>query len=127
MQTPFDNAVNDLNGYRDVFDVPVLPTARKVCPFCKTELEDYEDTYFVGCPACYNTFNQEIKRDCLQIHGKNKHVGKIPEKYKTIAGKQAELQQLEFQKSRAVEMEDYELANLIKQKIAKIKGEIYGY
>lgn len=127
MYTPFDNAVHDLYKMRDVFDSDQKRNKRKTCAFCKTEQEDYEDTYFVGCPACYNTFNEEIKQACINVHGAKKHVGKVPEKFKTMAGKQAEILELESQKQRAVEREDYELANMLKKKIAKIKGEIYGY
>ncbi len=126
MYTPFDNAVHDLYKMKDVIDNDSRQQKRKTCAFCKTEQEDYEDTYFVGCPACYNTFNDEIKKACMSVHGANKHTGKIPERYKTMAGKQAEIMQLEAQKQRAAEKEDYELANLLKKKIAKLKGEIYG-
>lgn len=127
MYTPFDNAVHDLYKVRDMMESSERKTLRKTCAFCKTELEDYEDTYFVGCPACYNTFNDEIKQACKSVHGANKHVGKVPEKYKTLAGKQAEIALLESQKQRAADREDYELANMLKKKIAKLKGEIYGY
>lgn len=128
MYTPFDNAVHNLYKMKDVMESQSkMQEVRKACAFCKTEKEDYEDTYFVGCPACYNVFNEEIKKACIGVHGSNKHVGKIPEKYKTMAGKQAEIQRLEAQKQRAVEKEDFELAGMLKNKIAKIKGEIYGY
>ena len=83
MQTPFDNAVYDLFKTKDVLGM-APKQKRKTCPFCKTELEDYEDTYFVGCPACYNTFNEEIKTACINVHGRAKHIGKIPQKYNTL-------------------------------------------
>ena len=126
MYTPFDNAVHDLYKLKDVFEEKPKVAERRTCPFCKTEKEDYEYTYFVGCPACYNIFNSEIKQACVSVHGATRHTGKVPAKYKSIAGKQAELQSLELQKQKAVSMEDYELANMLKNKIAKLKGEIYG-
>lgn len=126
MYTPFDNAVHDLYKLKDVFEEKPKVPERKACAFCKTEKEDYEDTYFVGCPACYNVFNSEIKEACISVHGSSKHVGKVPAKFKSIAGKQAELASLEIQKQRAVSKEDYELAGMLKNKIAKLKGEIYG-
>lgn len=127
MYTPFDHAVQDLYKMKDVMNSEPRRTQNKTCAFCKTELADYEETYFVGCPACYNTFNDEIKQACKSVHGASKHTGKVPEKFKTLAGKHAEIQLLESQKQRAVEKEDYELAGMLKNKIAKIKGDIYGY
>ena len=126
MHTPFDNAVFDLYKTKDVLSSGVKQN-RKTCSFCKTELEDYEDTYFVGCPACYNAFNEEITQACISVHGRAKHIGKVPQKYNSLAGKQAQIQGLEIQEQKAVDLRNYKLADQIKQKREKLLGEIYGH
>lgn len=50
------------------------------CPCCKTSLDDFLASNYLGCSKCYEVFRADIERVVATIHGRNVHVGKVPEK-----------------------------------------------
>jgi len=41
--------------------------------------QDFKKTSRLGCPKCYETFEEELTGLLKVIHGSTRHVGKVPE------------------------------------------------
>ena len=50
----------------------------RICPVCGTSLKRFMKTYMLGCPHCYDTFDNEILASLKKVQGKTFHVGKTP-------------------------------------------------
>jgi protein arginine kinase activator len=50
-----------------------------VCEECGWSWGRYQKTGRLGCPACYETFESELKGLLRQVHGSNEHLGKTYE------------------------------------------------
>lgn len=46
------------------------------CPICHTRLSEVEDSQYLGCSECYNTFRSVVLNNIHALHGTRKHVGK---------------------------------------------------
>ena len=93
-----------------------------LCDFCQGTLRDFRDTGRLGCPHCYAAFGQHLRDLLRRLHGSNRHVGErydgaqsIPERQETKIGT------LRDQLQRAVEVENFELAAELRDKIRVIE------
>ena len=50
----------------------------KVCNYCGTTLSEFMKTYMLGCPHCYQAFENEIITSLKSVQGKTFHAGKTP-------------------------------------------------
>ena len=50
----------------------------KICPTCKTRLDEFYATSMLGCPDCYKAFEPEIILALKKIQGRDFHAGKTP-------------------------------------------------
>lgn len=50
----------------------------KVCKNCGFRLSEYYNTFMLGCPHCYQTFEREISESLKKVQYQNFHTGKIP-------------------------------------------------
>jgi len=126
MFTPFENAINTLSKLSMEIDEDYNRQRKQivVCKKCKTSLEDFLDTGFVGCSECYEVFKPYAREFAFDVHGRAKHVGKVPQKEATKASKKRELERLIKEKEIAVKNEDYLLADEYKVRIARLREEI---
>lgn len=126
--TPFENTAFELSILSKELndDFGYYQSSRKVlrCPFCGTEVSSFLETGFVGCAECYSTFKDYARELALEIHRRPNHVGKVPKIEATRAMKKKELEILIKEKEIAVAKEEYRLADELKSKIEKLKGEI---
>ena len=96
----------------------------KVCDFCKTTLTDLYESGFVGCANCYNVFQKEIYDLIFKKQGTVNHVGKVASKHFSKSKLSGKILELEEKKNRAVQEEDFILAEALKNQIEKLKGEL---
>ena len=75
----------------------------------------------MGCDNCYKLFKENILPIVKNIQFDNKHTGKIIKALKSEIKIKNELQSLKRQLKDAVEIEDYELAIVIREKIKEIE------
>ena len=97
----------------------------KVCPKCNTNLTEFLRSGIVGCANCYKVFESEIKSKLLQKQGSINHVGKVSLKHTSKIKTKELIEQLEKEKEKAAEEENYILAEDLKNKIEKLKGELW--
>ena len=96
----------------------------KFCDKCNSSLSEVMGTGVVGCSHCYVTFENEIKNFLLQKQGNFNHVGKLALKRTSKLKLQDELKQLEEQKQKAVNEENFIVAESLKNQIEKLKGRL---
>ncbi len=96
----------------------------KICPKCNTALSDFLRNGIVGCSVCYEVFSAEIKSFLLKKQGSVNHVGKVSLKHNSKIKTKELILRLEKEKEQAAEEENYILAEDLKNKIEKLKGEL---
>ena len=124
---PFDKVANDLFKMKSELEQEYYGQMRNysvVCRYCKTNIQDFLDTGFVGCARCYEAFKAQARELALDIHGRIGHNGKVPKKEVTKASKKRELERLVREKDVAVKEENYDLAKELKERIDRIREEL---
>lgn len=96
----------------------------RVCPKCHTTIFEVLRNGYVGCANCYKFFETEIRNMIIQKQGTINHVGKISSKHFSKIKIKEKIAELEAQKEHAAEIEDYIVAEALKNQIEKLKGEL---
>ena len=69
---------NMLSDYEDETFLPSFSgIATSKCNNCKTDYDEFIETGLLGCENCYNVFSNKIDSLLKNIHGSNRHVGRI--------------------------------------------------
>ncbi len=110
----------DMLAFEEVADV--------VCPVCKTSLREFKTTHRLGCPNCYETFNEEIGKLLKKIapyenHKQQKLNNYIKENSAKTSSNAEKIVSLREEMAKAVSEERYEDAAKLKKKIQKLESE----
>lgn len=96
------------------------------CAFCGTTFEQFAQSAMAGCANCYRKFYDDMLPYIQRIHGRTRHVGKIP----ATAGRQLKLQReltsLRQQLNDAVSAQEYEKAAELRDKIKELEKKVNG-
>ena len=87
------------------------------CETCGFSFEDIANTGLPGCPDCYRTFSQKLRPTLGKLHGRAVYRGKIPEKTELVTSYEEETAQLRAELEKAIELEDFETAAVIRDRI----------
>lgn len=98
----------------------------RVCPRCKTSLSEFYRTNMLGCANCYKVFEEEIRQTLLSKQGAMNHVGKVSTKHVSKVKIKEQIEKLEEEKNAAAKDEDFMRAEILKNQIEKLKGELNG-
>lgn len=94
------------------------------CSFCGTTFEEFAQSAMAGCANCYKEFLDDMLPYIQRIHGRTRHVGKIP----ATAGRELKLQReltgLKKQLSDAVEAQEYEKAAKFRDQIKELEKKV---
>lgn len=99
---------------------PAPSRAEKECPMCGWSLEELQASGRLGCPHDWVEFCDELEDVLITLHGANQHVGKHP-KSNQDTDLRTELIRLRRDMQQAVELEDYERASEIRDRIRDIE------
>lgn len=93
------------------------------CPNCGMSYDDFRKIGRLGCGECYKAFKRNLLPLLKRIHGSTRHVGKATVKLEKAAGteKRSQLQELRQKLQRAIELEEYEEAAKIRDKIRELE------
>lgn len=123
METHF--GISDLlQGLAD-FGTPqdAKPKKSLKCAACGFMFSDFQRIGRLGCPKCYDSFSAQIVPLLKRIHGADRHMGKLP--VKQAKGKPVqtftELQELKVKLQKAIGMEQFEEAAIIRDKIRQLE------
>ena len=98
------------------------------CKGCGSSFEDIAQSGKVGCAECYHTFYDRLIPSIQRIHGNTKHCGKNPNvnpqsECTAIAKKpQNELEILREQLKQAIDVQNFEQAAVLRDKIKELEG-----
>ncbi|MEQ8329666.1 MAG: UvrB/UvrC motif-containing protein [Longimicrobiales bacterium] len=94
----------------------------EACPFCGLTFADFRETGRLGCPQCYETYQDHLQGLLRRIHGGTQHVGKVylpPDP--TASEMEKRLETLRRRLNRAVEAEDFERAAELRDEIRALE------
>jgi protein arginine kinase activator len=88
------------------------------CTNCGMSYDEFRKFGRLGCSQCYESFKMHLGTLLKKVHGSNHHLGKTPVKIPPSEKKMIEnLQELKIQLTQAIQMEDFEKAAQIRDKI----------
>lgn len=94
------------------------------CPGCQMTLDRFHQGNRLGCPRCYETFQNELETIFLRVQEQAVHCGKVPGRPRTTPPMPIELRRLKENLARAVEEERFEDAALYRDQIRKLGDEL---
>ena len=88
------------------------------CDFCGATMKDFRASGRLGCPRCYGAFQASLRELLRRVHGSSKHVGQAyeppaPSEFE----KKTELDMLRDRLRRAIELEQFETAAELRDRI----------
>jgi len=117
----FMSALADLAGLTGEEEKTTRPHHVRTCPKCGLTYRDFQQSGFVGCEHCWETFGTELEQILRRIHGSSSHHGKIPHGVSGKVKVTLEIKQLQEQLRSAVQREDFEVAAKLRDKIKELK------
>lgn len=92
------------------------------CETCGITYDDFRKFGRLGCGNCYEAFKSHLSTLLKKIHGANHHFGKTPKKMPRADKKKVEdIQDLKNKLMQAIQMEDFEKAAKLRDKIRDIE------
>ncbi|MBC8473910.1 MAG: UvrB/UvrC motif-containing protein [Candidatus Omnitrophica bacterium] len=96
--------------------------AKAKCSGCGLTYEDFKKVGRLGCGECYTAFKEALMPLLKRIHGSTQHCGKSPTKKVAKALKtKSDLQELKEQLQKAIQLEEFEKAAKIRDKIREME------
>ncbi len=95
----------------------------KVCPSCDSTFDQIAKRGRLGCPDCYDTFREELLPSLRRMHGKTRHIGKVPKTAFEEVRDEYEVDKLKAELDEAVGREDYEQAAKLRDQIKLIEAK----
>ncbi len=95
----------------------------KQCPICGLSFFEFRQGGRLGCPNDYGFFFSELEPLLNNVHGNTEHIGKRPKRGEHDTQSQTELIKLRREMKDAVDLEDYELASELRDRIKHVEGE----
>lgn len=131
-----------LNEYENEAFLPSFSSiATSECNKCGTDYDEFIETGLLGCENCYDIFTNKIDSLLKNIHGSNRHVGRISKflesnnnldefknterkaesklKSKEEKNKESKVEELKEKLNKAIKEERYEDAAKIRDEIKK--------
>lgn len=100
----------------------MLPAVAEACSYCGTSPEDFRRTGRLGCAHCWPHFEKQLRALLRRIHGSTQHVGKL---YlgdaQELEDRRSHLTHLRRQLQRAVDVEDFETAADLRDRIHELE------
>ena len=120
-----DDNTSTIDMLNDIFDND-NNIEEIVCKACGTTYKRFMDKGLLGCSKCYKYFGIHLDLKIKDIQGENRHKGKIPERAGKTIRKNKNLQTLKEELRKAIVIEDYEEAAVIRDKIKILEKELNG-
>lgn len=97
---------------------------QKRCKTCGSSFSDIANLGKLGCPDCYSEFYNELLPSLRKIHGKTRHVGKLPNSANENTKAGYMIADLKKKLADAVENEDYEQAATLRDQIKEYEKKM---
>ncbi len=117
-------SINDLlAGFMDMDDpsIAVQKDGVRQCKGCGMGFEQFRKIGRLGCQECYKYFSSELIPLLRRIHGGTKHNGKVPKRAGVELRIARQIQQLKSKLQKAVEVENFEEAARLRDRIRELE------
>lgn len=92
------------------------------CSACGLTYAEFRESGKLGCPDCYEAFQNDLSALIRRLHGALRHTGRGPGERTAEQAIQLEISALRNRLAEAVAKEDYEEAARIRDRIRELKG-----
>lgn len=96
------------------------------CPGCGMTFSQIQQAGKMGCSKCYDEFEPQMDLLLRRIHGRGKHVGKVPARGGTAFKNKQEIAKLKEQLMDLVQAERFEEAAILRDKIKELENTVGG-
>lgn len=107
-----------------VLEIPQIMegvASAKSCSDCGMTIAEYKKTSLLGCPACYETFREQISKIIAKVQGNQaQHIGRAPTQISTEADRHIKIRRLLKQLESAVNQEKYEHAATLRDQLREL-------
>lgn len=110
-----------IGGHQQVNLSRTKPVQCEQCGFTDV---DFSKVGKLGCPKCYEVFENKLDPVLRRVHGYPTHTGKIPSRTGGNLGIRREMEELKQKLQEAVANEEYEKAAEIRDKIRNLEKEL---
>ena len=93
------------------------------CDMCHMSFNEFLRGGKLGCSKCYEKFESRLVNPFKQIHSSVVHTGKVPQKAGEELKKTRKLEKLENELKEAINIQNFELAAELRDKINDMKKE----
>ncbi|MTI66515.1 MAG: hypothetical protein FH753_07920 [Firmicutes bacterium] len=94
------------------------------CENCDMSYSEFKQSGRFGCSECYKQFNNRLGPLFKQIHGHEKHTGKVPKRAGGEIRIRKEIENLKKKLDMAVKKEEFEKAAELRDKIKELESEV---
>lgn len=101
---------------------PVTAPAR--CSTCGMTYNQFSQVGRFGCADCYSHFKSRLEPLVRKVHGSTVHAGKVPQRTGGKIKTKRELDQLRAQLQATVELEKFEEAAVLRDKIRALEQQL---
>lgn len=91
------------------------------CDSCGMLYSSFKESGRFGCAQCYRTFAVKLRPLLRRIHGNTRHVGKHPVGDEESVALTREVQQMEDKLQQAIDVENFELAADLRDRIQNLQ------
>lgn len=95
---------------------------KKTCPLCGASFDDIAKSGKLGCPKCYEVFGDALPLTIQRIHGRTRHTGSAPKRFRAALEKKERIQSLEKELHEAVRNEEYEKAASLRDTLRELRN-----
>ena len=114
----FIGSLTGVLGEKEDKEIPDL-----ACDVCGLTFAEFKKNGLFGCDKCHVAFGEQISNLLKQIHGTDVYDGETPEKLSEEGKKIQHLKGLRAELECCIELEDYERAAELRDKIAEAEGK----
>lgn len=93
------------------------------CPHCGATLQEISKYGRLGCADCYQTFEKQLEKSIVKMHGKANHVGKVPHRAKDTIQRKNQLVEYKMQLNRMIAEQEFEQAAKLRDLIKGLEGK----
>ena len=104
----------EISSYKPV---GISMTAEIRCKNCGSSYREFSKSGKLGCSQCYVEFKEYLAPIIRKLHGNSYHTGKIPFRTGGVIHLKRELENLRVELKNAIEVEEYEKAAELRDKI----------
>lgn len=106
---------------------PVVPNKENeniACPVCGMTMSKLADKGRFGCNECYKAFGDAALRTIKRIHGRKRHIGKMPKRMGGTMSLKRKLSDLRTKLEEHVIKEEYEDAAKLRDEIRALEKDM---